>query len=386
MHLKKHSISFFNKLFIVVTSFALYLQSTVVSSQPLPLNNDIKLGMSNALSGPAKNLGQDLKQGSLVYFNNLNENGGIHGKKIKLISLDDGYEPENTVGNTRKLIEDEQVLALFGYVGTPTTYAILPILNKSKIPYLMPFTGADFLRSPVVSNIYNLRASYYQEVQAQVNYLVKKLAFKNIAIVIQADEFGLSAQRDIIKVLKQYKMKPIISARFKRNSNDIEQALAKLKTKPIDAVIFVGTYQPFSHLINLAYQQGIRPLFTSLSFIGSQSAFSHLKYPSKVMISEVMPDPNLCEWQLCQNFLIDMDKAGIKKVNRIHLEGYLNAFVFAQVAKMCTAKLTQKCLLEKFETFSFNDQTLTINFSADNHQGLQQVYFSFSDVAKNHRE
>jgi len=386
VHLKKHGISFFNKLFIVVTSFALYSQSTVLSSQPSLLNNDIKLGMSNALSGPAKNLGQDLKQGSLVYFNNLNKNGGVHGKKIRLISLDDGYEPENTVGNTRKLIEDEQVLALFGYVGTPTTYAILPILNKSKIPYLMPFTGADFLRSPVVSNIYNLRASYYQEVQAQVSYLVKKLALKNIAIVIQADEFGLSAQRDIIKVLKQYKMKPIISARFKRNSNDIEQALAKLKTKPIDAVIFVGTYQPFSNLINLAYQQDIKPLFTSLSFIGSQSAFAHLKYPSKVMISEVMPDLNLCEWQLCKNFLIDMDKAGIKKVNRIHLEGYLNAFVFAQVAKMCPAELTQKCLLEKFETFSFNDHTLTINFSADNHQGLQQVYFSFSDVVKNNRD
>jgi len=359
-----------------------YLQAVEAFPQPNENIKYIKLGMSSPLTGPAKNLGQDLKQGSLAYFKRLNESGGIHERKVQLISLDDGYEPHYTVGNTRTLIEKEQVLALFGYVGTPTSYAILPLLDKNKTPYLMPFTGADFLRTPVVSNIFNLRASYYQEAQRQIDYLINKLAFKNIALIIQADEFGLSAQRAYVAILNQYKMKPIVNARFKRNTNDIEQALVMIKKEPVEAVIFVGTYQPFSHLINLAHQQDITPLFTSLSFIGSQSAFSLLTQPSKVMISEVMPDPKQCKWQVCQWFIADMKKSGVKNVNRVQLEGYLNAFVFSQVAKGCPEKLTQQCLLDKFENFNFEDNDLNINFSANNHQGLQDVYFSFSDAAK----
>lgn len=359
-----------------------YTPSSDALTQKSESINFIKLGMSNALTGPAKNLGQDLKQGSLAYFHRVNEDGGIHGAKIKLISLDDGYEPYNTVGNTRKLIEEDQVLALFGYVGTPTSYAILPLLAKHKTPYLMPFTGADFLRIPKVNNIFNLRASYYQEAQAQVDYLINQLGFKNIALIIQADEFGLSAQRAFVSILNKYKMEPIVNARFKRNSNDITLALNMLKTKPVDAVIFVGTYEPFSHLINLASKQNITPLFTSVSFISSKNVFNRLKQPSKVMISEVMPSPDQCNWQLCKQFITDMNNAGVKQVNRVQLEGYLNAFVVSEAAKQCPPKLTQHCLLEKLSKFTFKDNDLHINFSDSNHQGLQDVYFSFSESAK----
>ena len=140
--------------------------------------------MSNALTGPASQLGQELSSGALVYFNKLNRLGGIHGKQVELISLDDGYEPENTVINTRLFIKKEKVFALFGYVGTPTSHAILPMLKQSNIPYLMPFTGADFLRTPIVSNVFNLRASYLQEAQAQIDFLVKQKGFDQIALVI----------------------------------------------------------------------------------------------------------------------------------------------------------------------------------------------------------
>jgi len=382
--LNKNNNDIFIKALITALYFAFSLQATIVSANQ---NKQayIKLGMSNVLTGPAKELGQNLKQGSLAYFKRINESGGIHGKQITIISLDDGYEPHYTVENTLQLIEDEQVLALFGYVGTPTSFAILPLLTKTKTPYLMPFTGADFLRSPVTSNIFNLRASYFQEARAQVDYLVNKLKLKNIALIIQADEFGLSAQRAFISALNQYNVVPVVNARFKRNSTNIAQALTELKKTPVDAVIFVGTYQPFSQLINLAHQQSITPLFTSLSFIASQSLFSRLKHPSKIMISEVMPDPHLCEWQLCKWFIDDMNKAGVNSVNRVQLEGYLNAFVFSQAAKNCTVELTPQCLLEKLENFTFKDKDLDIKFSADNHQGLQQTYFSFSDAAKNFR-
>ena len=190
---------------IIFYSCLLASLSTIPLSKAFAFNSvthsqTIKLGTSNALSGPASSLGNDLNEGALIYFKRLNKNGGINGTPIALINLDDGYEPKKTVLNTKKLI-DQQVLALFGYVGTPTSHAIMPMLKKSKIPYLMPFTGADFLRTPIHDNIFSLRASYYQEGKAQIEYLINVKEFKKIALVIQADEFGLTAQRAINEIL-----------------------------------------------------------------------------------------------------------------------------------------------------------------------------------------
>jgi ABC-type branched-subunit amino acid transport system substrate-binding protein len=334
--------------------------------------------MSNALTGPTKDLGQDLRLGSLLFFGRLNQEGGIEGRKIELISLDDGYEPELTVINTRKLIEQEDVFALFGYVGTPTSHAILPILNKSKIPYLMPLTGADFLRQPVKENIFNLRASYKQEVKTQINYLINKKHFKNIALVIQADQFGLVAQRAISSELSLHNIQPVVHARYKRNTHDMLHVLKKLKTQPIEAVIFVGTYNPFSQLINLSHQEGMDLLFTSLSFISSHKLFSLLKYKSRVIVTEVVPDPYKCQWTICKKFRKDMKDNNHKNINRIQLEGYLNAYVFSEVAKLCGQNLTKSCLLEKFKTLSLHEEDLPIKFSHGSHQGLQEIYLSYS--------
>jgi len=333
--------------------------------------------MSNALSGPTSSLGNEIKKGASVYFKRINEQGGINGQLIELTSLDDGYEPENAVNNTKSLIEKD-VLALFGYVGTPTSYAIMPILKNSKIPYLMPFTGADFLRTADHSNIFNLRASYYQEVAAQIDYLIDIKKFSKIALILQADEFGLTAQRAVNKVLKENELNITVTARFRRNTDDIIAALAKVSAQPIDAVIFVGTYQPFIHLINLAHKQNLDVVFTSLSFIGSHNILNKIPESSKVILSEVVPAPNKCNWQLCQQFIADMNNAGYSNLNRVQLEGYLNAFVFSQVAKHCGENLNRQCLLKQFEQFNYQDNTLDISFSKDNHQGLQQVYFSFS--------
>jgi len=370
--------------YISLYSFLLLFLSTLTSaSEPkethLIQDKKIKLGMSNALSGPAASLGQELKKGANVYFNRLNQNGGINGSPVELISLDDGYEPENTVNNTKKLMQ-LQVLALFGYIGTPTSHAIMPILKKSKIPYLMPFTGADFLRSPNHSNILNLRASYYQELEAQVDYLIAIKKFKRVALVIQADEFGLSAQRAVNKILTDKALSLTLTARFQRNSNDIKRALSQLSEQPLDAVIFVGTYQPFINLINLANAQQLDVLFTSLSFIGSHNILNKLPPSSKVIISEVMPEPEACQWQVCQQFINDMNDAGYKELNRVQLEGYLNAFFFSQVAKRCEGNLTRQCLLSQFEQFNYEGKSLKFNFSQTN-QGLQQVFFSYSQAA-----
>jgi len=357
--------------------------SFITSASPFPDENNtnnpavIKLGVSNALTGPVSNLGKDLTKGANVYFNKLNKQGGVNGRLVQLTTLDDGYEPSNTVINTKKLIE-QQVLALFGYVGTPTSHAIMPILNKSEIPFLLPFTGADFLRSPDHNNIFNLRASYYQELEAQINYLVSIKKFTKLALVIQADEFGLAGQRAVEKIFDAKQLEINLTARYRRNTDDIEDALIKLSAAPIDAVIFVGTYQPFIRLINLAHQQKLDLVFTSLSFIGAHNLLDKIPSSSKIVLSEVVPAPSECQWQLCQQFISDMSNAGYSNLNRIQLEGYLNAFVFSQVAKQCGDSLNRQCLLKQFNQFKYQDNALNIDFSNDNHQGFQQVYFSFS--------
>ncbi len=146
----------------------------------------------------------------------------------------------------------------------------------------------------------------------------------------------------------------------------------------IDAVIFVGTHEPFNRLINLAHQKQFNTLFTGLSFIGGHNLLDKVPKSSKVLLSNVVPNPYECQWKLCQDFITDMKNSGYDSLNRVQLEGYLNAFVFSQVAKLCEKKLTRKCLLSQFKTFSYQDNTLQINFNSENNQGLQQVYFDFS--------
>lgn len=334
--------------------------------------------MSNALTGPAAKLGVELKKGSLAYFQQLNEEGGIHGRQIELISLDDAYEPIHTVANTHQLIA-KQVFALFGYVGTPTSHAVMSIIKHNQIPYLMPFTGAKFLRTPTNRHIFNLRASYAQEAQVQVNYLVRDKKFNKIALVIQADEFGLAAEEVFTQSLSRHQLSPVTIARFQRNSNDIEKVLLKLQQQVVDAVIFVGTYQPFTSLINLGFSKGFSPFYSSLSFIASKEVFSQLAQPTKVLITEVVPNPETCQWQMCVQFRADMKSASHSQLNRTQFEGYLNAMVFSEAAKACGSKLTRDCLIEKLEQFSLTNKSMPIEFSTKNHQGSQQVYLSLSD-------
>ena len=127
--------------------------------------NSITLGQSAALSGPAQELGIEMRLGAQTYFNQINQAGGVFGRQIKLVSLDDGYEPERASANTKKLIGDDKVFALFGYVGTPTSNAALPIFTEARVPFFGAFTGAESLRNPHNRYIFNVRASYFDETE-----------------------------------------------------------------------------------------------------------------------------------------------------------------------------------------------------------------------------
>ena len=241
----------------------------------------------------------------------------------------------------------------------------------------MPFTGAEFLRVPVLDNVYHLRASYYQEAEQQINYLVGSKNIKDIGLLIQADEFGISVEKGYLMALESRGLKPTVTTRYRRNTNDVALALSILKEKNVQAIAFVGTYEPFAQLINSAHQQNFKPFFTTVSFVSSHELFQRLTQKSDVLVTEVMPDPNTCEEDICIQFIEDMKSQGIENFDQILFEGYLNAFVFAEVAKQCDAILTRSCFLEKLANFEHKQKGLSISFKDKDHQGLSSIFLNF---------
>ncbi|WP_206485161.1 ABC transporter substrate-binding protein [Thalassotalea sp. G2M2-11] len=362
-----------NTLSVFIVAFQLLCGGFQLQAEELlPIN----LAVSNATTGPAAKLGTRLNQGANAYFSRVNKQGGVAGRKINLVVLDDGYEPYKTLKNTQKFLERNDIFAFFNYVGTPTTYVILPIIKKTELPFLTPFTGAEFLRSPVIENVYNLRASYYQEASAQIDYLVNVKKFTKIGLLIQADAFGAAVEQGYLNVMKRHGIEPEVVTRYRRNTSDINLALNILKNKQVQAVAFVGTYQPLAKLVNLAYQQKFEPFFTTVSFISSHELFQRIEQPSHILVTEVVPDPYECQWEICQSFIQDMKAEGYLALDRVQFEGYLNAVVTTQVLKLCENNLTPACFFNNINQIKLHLGEDDIEFAHDDHQGLDRVYLN----------
>jgi branched-chain amino acid transport system substrate-binding protein len=157
--------------------------------------------------------------------------GGVNGCKIVLVSKDDGYEPARSAATTQELIETDKVFALFGYVGTPTSSAAVPIAVRAQVPYLFPFTGAEFLRNPVNPWVFNVRASYFDETEFMVEHLTKDLGVKKIAVFMQDDAFGEAVKGGIARALLKRDMKIHAETRFKRNTMEVEAGIEAMKQK-----------------------------------------------------------------------------------------------------------------------------------------------------------
>lgn len=358
-----------------ITFIALVIGQALAHAKQ-PDKKIIKLGMSTALSGPAQNIGKQLYKGSSVYFNKLNNAGGINGAKIILLVTDDRYEPEQTVHNTRELIYTNKVDALFGSMGTPTSHAILPLLKQSQIPFLMPFSGASFIHNQSRANIFNLRASYNDEVAEQIKYLVVERKHTKIGLFIQADEFGLYVESGLRKELAKYNLKPIKTARYRRNSTDVKSALNSLKISGVTAISLVGTYQPLSEFINSAQKQGFNPEYTSVSFTPSFELIDKVNSPSNIMITEIVPNPLDCNANFCNEFLADMQANNVKKPTRLHFEGYINAMAFSKAAANCQSPLQQLCLMNELNSLLVTD-TLIQQLFLNTENNKPNVYRSY---------
>lgn len=355
-------------------SAALAVTAMSASAQEGVSEKEIRIGMANALSGPASGLGVNLKAGADAYLARVNAAGGVNGRKIVLLSKDDGYEPEKTAAATRALIEQDKVFALFGYVGTPTSTAAVPLASRASVPYLFPFTGAEFLRNPVNKWVFNVRASYFDETETMVERLTKDAGAKKIALFLQDDAFGEAGKAGINRALHRRGMKVAEEARYKRNTIEVDEGMAKIKAAAPDAVVFVGTYKPFVEIIKKAKAAGLKAKFMTVSFIGTSDFIREAGADGEgVYITQVMPSPDNTAAPLVKQFQDDM-KGG--PVNYSSLEGYANAAVLTEALKKAGANPTRATFLTALESFSADLGGLKVAFSATSHQGAKDVFLT----------
>ena len=252
----------------------------------------ILFGQSAAFSGPAQELGKDMRIGIEAAFQEANARGGVHGRQLALLSLDDAYEPEAAIANTRRLIEQEGVFALIGAVGTPTSRSATPIAEDAGVPYIAPFTGAAFLREVRWQNVINLRASYDQETEAMVARLTTDLGIKRIAVVYQDDSFGQAGYRGVLQALALRSLEPVVIGVYPRNTTAVKTALLALRSATPDAVIVIGAYKPVATLIAWARHTGLDPVFMTISFVGSNALAKELgRAGAGVFVTQVVPFP-----------------------------------------------------------------------------------------------
>jgi ABC-type branched-subunit amino acid transport system substrate-binding protein len=336
-------------------------------------DKEIRIGMANALTGPASGLGTDLKAGADAFLARVNAAGGVNGRRIVLVSKDDGYEPEKSAAATKALIEQDKVFALFGYVGTPTSAAAVPLAARAGVPYLFPFTGAEFLRNPVNKLVFNVRASYFDETELMVERLTKDAGAKKIALFIQDDAFGEAGKAGVSRALHKRDMKVAEEARYKRNTLEVDEGLAKIKAAAPDGVVFIGTYASLAAIVKKAKAQGIKAKFMTVSFIGTAGFIREAGADGDgVYITQVMPSPDGGA-PVVKQFLQDM-KGGA--VNYSSLEGYVDAAVLVEALKKTGANPTRAGFLSAMEGLSTDLGGLKVGFSATSHQGAKDVFLT----------
>ncbi len=340
-------------------------------------DSEVVLGMSNALSGSAAALGTGVKKGAMAYFDKINATGGVHGRKIKVISYDDQYEPKVTVANTEKLIKGDKVFALFGYVGTPTSTAVMPLINKEKILFFGPFTGAEFLRNPVNKYIFNVRGSYFDEAEAQVEYLTQKQGIKKIGMFIQNDAYGLAVKGGIIKALKKRNMTIAGEGLYERNTENIDAGFAELRKENPGAVSMVGTYKAMAAFIMKAKAEQFNPVFLNVSFVGTAALIKELGAAGDgVLVTQSVPSPQDTSLQIIGKYQSDMKAAGHNEFDFTDLEGYIDALVFTEVLKKVGQNLTRESFAKAAESLNISIGGLKFAYAPNNHQALNKVYMT----------
>ena len=353
-------------------------------------DSEIRFGISAPFTGPAKELGQNMKLGIEAAFNVANANGGVYGRQLRLISVDDGYEPSRTAAAMKQLYEGDQVFGLIGNVGTPTAVVALPYSLNHKMLFFGAFTGAGLLRSdPPDRYVFNYRASYAEETFAVVNYLVKvrHLSPDQIAVFAQQDAYGdagFAGVEKAVRALRGGNDGTILRVNYQRNTLDVEDAVNQLQQKrrvPIKAVIMVPTYRAAARFIEKTRDLYPDMIYTSVSFVGSTALADELmllgkRYATGVIVTQVVPAVDGHS-----SLVLDYKSALAKYApgvtpDYVSLEGFIDANVLIAALQRNGAQLDTERLVATLESMRDLDVGLgtPVGFSRSEHQGVHKVW------------
>ena len=340
----------------------------------------ILFGQSAAFSGPAEDLGRDMRLGIEASFHEVNQRGGVHGRRLELTTLDDAYEPEAAIANTVSLIESEEVFALIGAVGTPTSRSAVPVAAEAGVPYIAPFTGAAFLRDAQTwDNVLNLRASYYQETEEMVARLTEDMGIERIAVMYQDDSFGRAGYQGVRMALDRRGMTLASIGLYTRNTTAVKTALLDLRRGEPEAVIMIGAYQPVATLIGWARHIGMDPIFMTVSFVGSISLAEELGLVGDgVYVSQVVPFPTDYSLPVVDAYSRALsDYQADATHGFVSLEGYLAGRLAIAGIEACGPELDRDCFLNALKGTDVIDiDGFEIRYGDEDNQGSDDVFLT----------
>ena len=333
----------------------------------------IVFGQSAPLSGPAAQLGVDFNFGANLHFYEVNRDGGVYGRKIQLRILDDKYEPERTIENTRRLIQEDKVFALMGYVGSAASQAVLPLVNESGIPFLAAFTGAEVLRVPFNPHVFNMRAGYFDETRAIVRHL-STVGMKRIAVFHEDDANGKAALEGVEQAVKLMGLSLVASGSVERNGIDVGKAVRDISAAQPQAVVMMAAYSGSVAFIREMQKLDPPPLLWNTSFVGSQVLARELEERGRgVQISQVVPFPWNGNNALVRNYQKVL--AEVKGEPGFgSLEGYIAAKVVVEALRKAGSNPTRTSFIKAMESLQPYDLGgYTVHFSPSNHNGSTYV-------------
>ncbi len=355
---------------------------------------EVVFGQSAAFSGPAKELGRQMKIGVDVAFAAQNEAGGVNGRKLSLVAMDDGYEPERAKVALRELIERRKVFAIIGDVGTPTTKEVLPYVLDKGVIFFGAFTGAKLLRNdPPDRFVFNYRASYPEETAAQVKYLVevKRIKPAQIAVFAQEDAYGDAGYEGVATMMRKYRRDPatIVRVGYKRNTTDVAEAVKVIKANAsrIRAVVMVPTYKAAARFVQKLKDDRLDLTFTSVSFVGSNELAEELmqlgpRYAEGVVVTQVVPLPTSGATAIIKYRQALQRYAPAEKPDFVSLEGYLAANLMIEGLKRAGKNLNTDTLVDALESIKGLDVGIgtPLTYGPSEHQASHKVWGTVIDA------
>lgn len=360
-------------LFRTLWGMALSLLATIaLAASPGVTDSAVSIGMSAPFTGPNGAYGVAMREAIAAYFARLNKAGGINGRKLELVSLDDGYEVERTVANTKSLINEKKVFALVSYYGSSATAAAMEIFSAEKMPLVGTISGADALRTPPNRYMFNVRASYANETEAIVRQLTS-LGVNRIAVFYQNDGFGKSGLDGVTASLKKSNLTPVAVASVERNSLEVAPAVQAIAKANPQAIVMVTLYKPTAEFVRQMRKQGQQPQFMTLSPVGADALAKELGDEARgIGISQVMPYPWDTTVAMVGEYQALLGKAGENAY--YGLEGLAMAKVLVEGLRRSGRDLTRDKLVSSLE--SLNDFDLggyRVGFGPANRSGSRFV-------------